>query len=72
MRKHLIYLLLCIIPYLGLAQTDTAVGFSVKFTVEQYIEKYSAIAVDEMYRSKIPASITLAQGILEVEMETAD
>ncbi|MBP7510330.1 MAG: LysM peptidoglycan-binding domain-containing protein [Bacteroidia bacterium] len=65
MRKHLIYLLLCIIPYLGLAQTDTAVGFSVKFTVEQYIEKYSAIAVDEMYRSKIPASITLAQGILE-------
>jgi len=34
-------------------------------TVDQYIEKYSSLAVDEMYRSKIPASITLAQGILE-------
>ena len=36
-----------------------------KLTVEQYIEKYSALAVEEMYRSHIPASITLAQGILE-------
>jgi LysM repeat protein len=32
---------------------------------EVYIEKYSKIAVDEMYRSGIPASITLAQGLLE-------
>ena len=30
-----------------------------------YIEKYSALAVEEMYRSGIPASITLAQGLLE-------
>lgn len=30
-----------------------------------YIEKYSPIAVEEMYRSGVPASITLAQGILE-------
>lgn len=36
-----------------------------KLTVEQYIEKYAPIAIDEMYRSHIPASITLAQGILE-------
>lgn len=36
-----------------------------KLTVEQYIEKYAKLAVDEMHRSKIPASITLAQGILE-------
>ncbi len=51
-----------------LAQTDTVSvkGTNLpKQTVDQYIEKYSAIAVDEMYRSKIPASITLAQGILE-------
>lgn len=34
-------------------------------TVEQYIDKYNVIAIDEMYRSKIPASVTLAQGILE-------
>ena len=32
---------------------------------ETYIEKYSQIAVDEMHRYNIPASITLAQGILE-------
>ena len=32
---------------------------------EQYIEKYSEIAVEEMLRSGVPASITLAQGILE-------
>ena len=30
-----------------------------------YISKYSDIAVSEMYRSGIPASITLAQGLLE-------
>jgi len=33
--------------------------------VEIYILKYNAIAMDEMRTSKIPASITLAQGILE-------
>ena len=32
---------------------------------EIYIEKYSALAVAEMYRSGVPASITLAQGLLE-------
>ena len=32
---------------------------------ETYIEKYSRIAIDEMNRYNIPASITLAQGILE-------
>ena len=30
-----------------------------------YIRKYAAIAVKEMHENKIPASITLAQGILE-------
>lgn len=55
-------------PLALLGQTDTVATkppVLPKQTVEQYIEKYSAIAVDEMYRSKIPASITLAQGILE-------
>lgn len=32
---------------------------------EIYIEKYAKIAVSEMYRSGVPASITLAQGLLE-------
>lgn len=30
-----------------------------------YIEKYAGMAVEEMYRSGVPASITLAQGLLE-------
>lgn len=32
---------------------------------ERYIEKYASTAVREMYRSGVPASITLAQGLLE-------
>ena len=32
---------------------------------EKYIEKYAPLAVSEMYRSGVPASITLAQGMLE-------
>lgn len=35
---------------------------------ELYIAKYSAMAVEEMYRSGVPASITLAQGLLESGM----
>lgn len=34
-------------------------------TIESYIQKYDDIAVREMNRSGIPASITLSQGILE-------
>ncbi|WP_026753901.1 glucosaminidase domain-containing protein [Sediminibacter sp. Hel_I_10] len=33
--------------------------------VEEYIDVYSSIAMEEMRKYKIPASITLAQGILE-------
>ena len=32
---------------------------------EKYIARYAAIAVSEMYRTGVPASITLAQGLLE-------
>lgn len=32
---------------------------------ERYIEEYADLAVSEMYRSGVPASITLAQGMLE-------
>ncbi|MGN0201673.1 MAG: glucosaminidase domain-containing protein [Candidatus Cryptobacteroides sp.] len=33
--------------------------------IETYIRKWAPVAVEEMYRSGVPASITLAQGILE-------
>ncbi len=36
-----------------------------QMTKEQYIQKFKAIAISEMDRSGIPASITLAQGIIE-------
>lgn len=38
---------------------------SITKTTEEYIAKFAPIAVREMHRYKIPASITLAQGILE-------
>ncbi len=37
----------------------------ITLTTKQYIEKFAPIAVREMHHYKIPASITLAQGILE-------
>jgi LysM repeat protein len=47
------------------AQPVPTAAFPFKMTVDQYVEKYAQLAVDEMYRSRIPASITLAQGLLE-------
>jgi LysM repeat protein len=38
-----------------------------KVTVEEYINLYTALAIKEMKNYRIPASITLAQGILESE-----
>lgn len=39
--------------------------FSQKQTPEEYIEKWKSVAIQKMHEHKIPASITLAQGILE-------
>lgn len=55
MLKHSLLLLL-LLPLSLAAQ---------KITVEQYINTYKDIAMREMREHKIPASITLAQGILE-------
>ncbi|MBQ5638939.1 MAG: glucosaminidase domain-containing protein, partial [Alistipes sp.] len=38
---------------------------SVRQTREEYIDRYKHIAIDQMERYGIPASITMAQGILE-------
>lgn len=43
-----------------------------KITVEEYIETYKDIAMKEMREYKIPASITLAQGILESASGNSD
>lgn len=41
-------------------------------SIRLYIEKYKHLAMEEMKRSKIPASITLAQGILESRYGTSE
>lgn len=43
------------------ADPNSLKGMSVK----QYVRKFQAVAVKEMHRTGIPASITLAQGIIE-------
>ena len=42
-----------------------AVAASAQSPIEKYIAQWAPTAVREMYRSGVPASITLAQGILE-------
>jgi LysM repeat protein len=60
MQKITILTLLLASGLLASAQPDLK-----KFTIEQYIEKYASLAQNEMALYGIPASITLAQGILE-------
>lgn len=38
-----------------------------RLTIEEYVDQFKDIAMNEMKRSGVPASITLAQGILESE-----
>ena len=53
--KNLVFILFIISVFTLSAQNKT----------ERYIQQYTKIAVEEMNRYNIPASITLAQGILE-------
>ena len=55
MKKRFLFIML-LLPLSLMAQ---------KITVEEYIERYKDIAMKEMKDHKIPASITLAQGIIE-------
>lgn len=57
-----IFISLAAFCFAGLFITAAA---SSKTPQDRYIEKYGPLAVKEMYRSGVPASITLAQGLLE-------
>ena len=59
MNKHILSLVLALV-LLPVSIAQQGISPQVR-----YIEKYAAIAVNEMYRSGVPASITLAQGIIE-------
>lgn len=58
MKKLFIFLLCMVSCFLAQAQTRNK-------QYEEYIKKYRELAVDEMKKYHIPASITLAQGLLE-------
>ena len=56
--------------FIGFLVVFLSVGFGLealaqRITTEEYVEKYKEIAMEAMREYKIPASITLAQGILE-------
>ena len=63
MKQLGIGVLVCLLGYYGNAQTAQQLA---------YIDTYKDLAVKEMKRSGIPASITLAQGLLETEAGTSD
>jgi len=64
--KKLLFIFWCLAFNVNLfAQPTPTNAFPFKMTVEQYVEKYWPIAVEEMHKTRIPASITLAQGLLE-------
>ncbi len=61
MKKSLSYLLMAVVALV------MAVSATIPDSTPQaaYIRQYAPVAVREMYRSGVPASITLAQGLLE-------
>jgi LysM repeat protein len=65
-RTFIIYLFLCLTASAALHADEQ------KSTQEKYIERFASLAVEEMYRSGVPASITLAQGLLESRYGLSD
>jgi len=57
MKKFIIYTILLLVCSTSL--------FASRYTRKQYIQKYKQLAIREMERTGIPASITMAQGLLE-------
>ncbi len=68
-RRSLLYIVDCMIKQFAFSLFILICFGSLKaqqkITPEAYILRYAQVAVDEMKRSGVPASITLAQGILE-------
>jgi LysM repeat protein len=64
LKKIIPALFICLISVFAFAQNDSKVA--------EYISKYKEIAIKEMMRTGVPASITLAQGILESQNGESD
>lgn len=59
-RRTILSLMFSTILFFSVAQKT-------RITIPEYISTYKAIAIEEMKKYKIPASITIAQGILETD-----
>lgn len=59
------YLLILLMLSASCSTTRTPVKPVRSLTAQQYVKEYKDLAIQEMQRTGIPASITLAQGILE-------
>src|SRR5215831_13504115 len=66
MRKIRIFFLLVLLAACSFVQAQD------EGTIRQYIDTYKELAIAEMQRSGVPASITLAQGIHETMAGTSD
>lgn len=62
MRKIFHLLIVCIM--LSFSQNV----FAERVTVDEYVKKFKDLSISEMYRTGIPSSIKLAQGILESDV----
>jgi LysM repeat protein len=59
--KRILFFLIFVLTFI----TSSAQTQQQKTLAEAYLQKYASLAVKEMQRSGVPASITLAQGMLE-------
>ncbi len=64
-KKTIILGIIFCISLLFVSEAASAKSKKTRQTREEYIERYKHIAIDQMERYGIPASITMAQGILE-------
>ena len=65
MSLNIIKLLLCTLTFLNLSFVGHPKTANEEALVWSYIDKYRDLAIAEMYRTGIPASIILAQGLHE-------
>jgi LysM repeat protein len=57
--QRLVFLLIALLSFTAVSAQN--------ITIEEYVNTYKEIAIKEMIRTGVPASITLAQGIVETE-----
>ncbi|MFH0865817.1 MAG: N-acetylmuramoyl-L-alanine amidase, partial [Bacteroidota bacterium] len=65
MRKITVPLIFIALIVFSSGIADPATTCKKKYTLSQYIDTFKTVAVEEMDRSGIPASVTLSQAILE-------